>query len=68
MNFRIFNILLFLISIQFVTGQKNNKEKNDCTKLYNYLKGDSKDYTSKSCCNDDGIDCDLEGHLLTFNR
>ena len=35
----------------------NEKEKSDCTKLNNFLNGDTKDY-GISCCENDGIKCD----------
>jgi len=64
-------IIFFLFSIReisfyLVRGQTNNKEKSDCTKLYNIINRDSKNYFN-SCCEDDGIECDNEGYITYFN-
>jgi len=41
---------------------------NDCTKYYNYLKGDSNDYENKSCCSIPGIKCDEKGYILSYEK
>jgi len=55
------NILKFLAFVYVVAGQKINNEKTDCTKIYNLVNGDSKNYAN-SCCSD-GIECDNEGYI-----
>jgi len=68
MIFGKFVAFLFFICETFfylVAGQEN-KEKSDCTKLYNFLNGDSKDY-SNSCCDKSDIECDDEGYILNFS-
>jgi len=70
MKYLIFVAYLFLIfktSSYLVFGQTINKEKNDCTKLYNFLNGDSIDYDN-SCCNVVGIECDDEGYIKNFDN
>jgi len=66
MNFGIFITILFIIyetSFYLVIGQAI--EKNDCTKLFNYLKGDSIIY-ERECCIDLTIICDDDGYILSF--
>jgi len=56
--------LLFLIngtSFSLVAG-KTIKEKSDCTKLLNFINGDSKDY-GNSCCTGIQTICDKEGYI-----
>jgi len=67
MKFLRFVVSLFLIlgtSIHLVICETSNSEKSDCTKLYNFLKGDSNDYAD-SCCLDNGIECE-GGYITTF--
>jgi len=40
-------------------------EKSDCTKLYNFLNGNVKNYAN-SCCTDTGIECDNEGYIISI--
>jgi len=58
-------------SFYLVTGQINynriNYEKSDCTKLYNFINRDSKDYAN-SCCSDFGIECDVEGYITSYSK
>jgi len=61
-----FLFLIYKLSFYLVIGQAIDKEKSDCTKLYNFLNGDSKDY-SNSCCNKSDVDCDDEGYILNFS-
>jgi len=71
MKFGKFVVLLFLLyenSFYIVTGQTINEEKNDCTKFYNFINGDSLDYDIKSCCSLSEINCDYEGHIISFER
>jgi len=63
-------ILVFLFSVyetfyHLVIGQTINNEKSDCTKLYNFFKGDSNDYANR-CCTENSvyhIECDSEGYI-----
>jgi len=47
-----------------MTGQ-TIKEKNDCTKLYNFIRGDNKVYSDNECCSESGIAC-LNGYITTL--
>jgi len=70
MKFGIFLTFLFLIyetSFYLVSGQTNDN-RSDCTKLYNFLKGDDVDYANNCCTNTPGLNCDNEGFITTFNR
>jgi len=61
--------LLFLyieISYNLVIGQAI-KNKSDCTKLYNFINGDSKNYYD-NCCLESEIECDNEGYITSFNK
>jgi len=49
-----------------VIGQTIGK-KSDCTKLYNFINGDSKNY-SNNCCSESEIKCDNEGYITSFNK
>jgi len=66
-NYKTSLFLIFKSFFYLVIGQTmNGKEKNDCTKLYNFLNGDTKDY-GNSCCGNIGIDCDKEEQkYITF--
>jgi len=69
MIFGKFLVLLFFIcefSFYLVRGQTNNQEKSDCTKIYNIVNGDSKNYYD-NCCKDNGIKCDNEGYIIYFD-
>jgi len=71
MKFLIYAVSLFFIcktSFYMVIGQTVNGEINDCTKLYNYLYGDSKEYDKNSCCNESGIECDNEGYITNIDK
>jgi len=59
MNFESFISFLFLIYETFylVKGQIINEEKNDCTKFYNYIRGDKETYSVEECCSEAGITC-----------
>jgi len=35
-----------------------NEEKNDCTKYYNYIRGDNKIYSIDECCSEHSIKCE----------
>jgi len=68
MEFKSFIAIFFLfyeISYHLVIGQ-TVKEKSDCTKLYNFINGDFENYFN-SCCSEDGIECDDEGYIISFN-
>jgi len=62
-----FLFLICTILFYLVTGKTVNEETSDCTKLLNFINGDSKDYAN-SCCSEDKqyIECDDEGHVITF--
>jgi len=69
MKFLISVALLFLIyetTFYLVLGQSINEEKTDCTKLLNYLNGDSEDYGNKCCLNTSAIKCDEKYHIISF--
>jgi len=51
----------------FVKGKTLNGEKSDCTIFYNFINGDSKDYAD-SCCEDNGIECDEEKYIISFDK
>jgi len=61
MKFRIIVSFLFLVyelSFNFIKGQSTKEEdKNDCTKLLNFVKADNKSYNMTECCSEDGIRC-----------
>jgi len=65
MKFGSFELALLLLIYEtyfcLVTG-KTIKEKSDCTKLLNFINGDSKDY-SDSCCTGITTICDKEGYI-----
>jgi len=70
MDYLIFIASLLLIyesSVYLVFGQ-TIKEKNDCTKFYNYLNGDSKEYDKNSCCTERKIDCDEDGYIKEMSN
>jgi len=57
--------LIYELSFYLVRGQRINNEKGDCTKLFNFLNGDSKDYAN-NCCLDTQefiLSCDDEGYI-----
>jgi len=66
-----FEAYLFLIYETFfylTIGQTINKEKSDCTILYNYINGDSKDYANICCSSFEyPVDCDDEGYITIFS-
>jgi len=67
-------VLLFLICIKkiyVVIGQTINNVKSDCTILYNFVNGDSKDY-SNLCCHfkenkEHDEQCDNENYIKELN-
>jgi len=72
MKFGTFLAFLFLIygtSFYLVTGQLIDDERSDCTKLMNFINGDSKDYAN-SCCSGElaKAKCDNENHVTYFSR
>jgi len=58
--FLTFLFLMYGLSFYLVKGQ------SDCTLLYNYINGDSNDY-SNDCCSDPGINCD-NGYITKFSN
>jgi len=73
MKLRKFVAFLFLVhgtSFYFVRGQTATNEKTDCTKYYNYLYEDDKDYNN-TCCITDGyeyIKCDYENYITRIEN
>ena len=72
MKFKNFVTFLFLLhgtSFCFVKGQTDSNEKTDCTKYYNYLNDDDKDY-STTCCskNDYRLKCDYENYITHIEK
>jgi len=60
-----FSLLFIIFEITFiysVKGQIFNREKTDCTKLYNFIIGNNKDY-GNSCCSGHNVECDAEGYI-----
>jgi len=66
LSFVAYLLLIFDTSFYLVIGQAVNNEKSDCTKLYNFLKGDTNDYAN-NCCGSPGIQCD-KGYITFFNK
>jgi len=66
LNFITFLFSIYQTSFNLVKGQATDNRKSDCTKLYNYLYGDSKNYANK-CCSEYGIKCDNEGYITYVN-
>jgi len=63
-SFLLFLYLIFESFFYLVIGQKIKNEKSDCTKLYNFLNGDTKDYGNDCCTSSDGFfECDSEGYI-----
>jgi len=50
-----FLFLIYEITFSLVTGQAINGEKNDCTKFYNFIRGDDKVYSNDECCSESEI-------------
>jgi len=63
MKFGLFVVFLFLVYL--VVGQTLNNVKSDCTKLFNFLNGDSEEYFN-NCCDDNEIECDNEGYIQKY--
>jgi len=57
MKFEIYVFLLLIYEAFFVKGQTINDEKNDCTKYYNFMLGNNKDYSADDCCREYAIKC-----------
>jgi len=53
-------------SLYLVEGQTIDEEKNDCTKLYNFVRGDNEIYSSEDCCSESGIKCE-NGNITFIN-
>jgi len=66
-GFITFLFLIYETSFYLVRGQTTNKVKSDCTLLYNFLKGDTKDYAD-NCCNDPEIKCFDDGYIQVFSN
>jgi len=69
MKFESYISLLYIIIETFfylVTGQIINEEKNDCTKYYNFIRGDEKDYLIDDCCSEHDVTCE-NGYITQIN-
>jgi len=61
MKFGNFSTILFIIieiSFNFVKGKAITEEKNDCTKFYNFKRGDNKIYSIDECCSENAVTCE----------
>jgi len=68
-NFVIFLFLIFETSFYLVRGQTNNEEKSDCTKFYNFVHGNTLDYSNSCCLGTDNkyeISCDSDGFIQSI--
>jgi len=54
-NYLSFLFLIYETTFYLVTGQFVNGEKNDCTKFYNFIRGDDKVYSNDECCSESEI-------------
>jgi len=61
-----FLLLVYETFFCLVSGQSCNEDKNDCTKLYNFLRGDHEIYSSNDCCAEKGIVCE-DGYIVNIN-
>ena len=69
MKVLIFVASLFLVyetSFHLVLGQ-TIEFINDCTKLFNFIYGDSREY-GRSCCDSNAIECNKKGFITSFNK
>jgi len=60
MKFKFLVVVLFLIyeiSFYLVKGQ-TIEEKNDCTKYYNFIYKNHRDYSIEECCSSSEINCE----------
>jgi len=60
------NLVSYLLLISFfylVIGQTTNEEKSDCTKILNFINGDSKDYANSCCSDNTEIKCFDDGYI-----
>jgi len=48
------------------TGTAMNEEKNDCTKFYNFIRGDNKVYSIDECCSENDVTCE-NGYITEIN-
>jgi len=65
LQFIISLLLIYEIPFYLVEGKTITKEKNDCTKLSNFLNNDSKDYEN-SYCKKNSIRFDNEGYISSL--
>jgi len=66
LNFITILFLIYETSIYLVKGQTISKGKNDCTKLYNFIFGDSNVYDNGCCTQDARVVCDNEGYITYY--
>jgi len=64
---KILKIIATLLLINEVTCILPGGEASDCTRYYNFIKGDSK-YYNNDCCSDPNIVCDNEGYIKRFDE
>jgi len=65
-NFVSFKFLIISSFFYSIKGQVNTEEKNDCTKLNNFLFGDNKTYSTDYCCYQITIECENE-YITSIN-
>ena len=58
---------MYETSLNIVTGQVVNEEINDCSKLYNFVRGDNKIYSIDDCCSKSGIACE-NGYITNIDE
>ncbi len=67
------NSLIFLFFVicettfYLTTAQTVNEEKNDCTKFYNFIRGDNVVYSADACCSEFAIQCE-NGYITNIFR
>jgi len=65
LKFVTFLFIIYETSFYLVKGQTSNKEKNDCTKLMNFINNDVLNYDDNRCClHKSVIKC--ENEYITF--
>jgi len=64
-NFVSFLFLIYETSFYLAKGQTTNGEINDCTILYNFVRGDNKVYKDE-CCSEYGIVCE-NGYITNIS-
>jgi len=68
LNFIAILFLIYETSFYLVKGQTVGQEKNDCTKIYNFMFIDKNIYDNNCCFQDARIECDNEGYITKFSN